>query len=139
MKKDEKDKIIKDLVEEFPIYDEIKFSDLDILEKLKDNPFMIVKYKELYLKEKVEYDKLVSLYDSLVGERYKYYRFDDQKEWTKIEIERYCIPNDKKVLKMKEILRKQEIRMKFFELCAKGMEQQGWRMKSWIDHNKFGG
>jgi hypothetical protein len=47
----EEEKIVKDLLEEHPIYELVRFSDLNLTERLEENPFMIVKYKELYYKE----------------------------------------------------------------------------------------
>lgn len=132
MKKEENE-ILDKLLKEHPIEEEVKFSDLDLSEKQRDNAFMVVKYRDLLIRETIESQRLETLMEKLIGERYKYYRFDDQKEWVKIEIEKYCIPSDKKIIRMKRILRRQDIRVKFFEMCVKAMESQGWRMKGFID------
>lgn len=129
----EEEKIINELREEHPIDEMVKFSDLDLQEKLSDNPYLIVKYRELYYKELAELDRLDDLMEKLAGERYNFYRFEDDREWTKPEIEKYCIPSDKKIQQMKKIMRKQKIRVRFFETAYKAFEQQGWRMKSFID------
>ena len=133
-----RDDMIKELLEEHPIDEMMKFSDLDIMEKLKDNPFYIVKYKEMYYKELAIYNDLEDKYELLVGNQYDYYRFDFDKELTKPEIEKYYLPKDKKVMQMKKILRKQDDRVKFFEMAFKGFEQQGWRIKSYIDAMRGG-
>ena len=139
MNKKERDKIIDDLKADYPIHEEVKFSDIDINEKLKINPFMVVKYQELFIKSEAEYNILMDLYDKWVSERQKHYKFEAQEEWgTKTEIEKYALPADKRVIKMKKILRKQELRMNFFKICAKAHNDAGWRMKEWISNNRFG-
>lgn len=132
------EELLKQLHIEHPIDEMVKFSDLDIADKLTENPYMIVKYRELYYKELAELDKLEMLMDKLTGERYKHYRFEDDKEWTKPEIEKYCIPSDEKVIRMKKIINRQKIRVRFFEMCYRGFEKMQWSMKSFIDTLKGG-
>ena len=76
---------------------------------------------------------LNDLMDKLVGMRYKHYRFEDTNEWKKVEIEQFCIPQDKKILKMKKIIRRQQVRVRFFNMCWKGFEKQNWSMKLFLD------
>ena len=130
--------ILQQLHSEHPIDEMVKFSDLDITEKLSENPYLIVKYRELYYKELARLDELEMLMDKLTGIRYKHYRFEDDKEWTKVEIEKYCLPSDKQIIRMKTIINKQKIRVRFFEMCYKGFEQSGWRMKTFVDTLKGG-
>lgn len=134
----EEEKIVEELLQEHPIHDMVRFSDLDITQKLEENSFHIVKYKELYYKELAVMEKLEMKYEKLVGMRYKHYRFEDNESWTKPEIEKYCIPSDPKVIQMKGIIAKQKARVRFFEICYKGFEQAGWRMKSFIDVMRSG-
>ena len=130
--------ILEKLHHEHPIDEMVKFSDMDISDKLTENPYMIVKYRELYYKELANLDKLEMLMDKLIGERYKYYRFQDDKGYTKVEIEKYCIPSDSKIIQMKKIINNQKIRVRFFEMAYKGFEKMQWSMKSFIDTLKGG-
>jgi hypothetical protein len=132
------DDILKELHEKYPIEELIKFTELDLQEKLQNNPFQIVHYRDLYHKELSHLDHLSDLLDKLIGLRYEYYRFKDDNEWSKVEIEKYCIPKDKKILRMKKIIRGQEVRVRFFEMAYKAFEKQGWSMKSFIDTIKGG-
>jgi len=134
----EESKIIEELKLEHPIDEMVKFSEINIMDRLKENSFMIVKYREHYYLEKSKMEKLDDLYEKLLGLRYKYYRFDDDHAWTKVEIEKYCLPSDSKVLQFKKIMSRQKIRVKFFELCYKGFEQVGWRMKTFSDNLRSG-
>lgn len=128
-----REEILEDLYAEFPIDEMVRFSELDLQEKLQENPFWIVKFRDLYNKAQAEYEYLESLYDKLIGERYDYYRFESERELDKYEIKNYYLPKDKKILQMKSILARQKVRVDFYKMCLQGMEQQGWRMKSFID------
>lgn len=132
------EKIVKELLEEHPILDMMKYSELDIQAKLEKNPYLIVKYKELYFKELSIYESLEDKYDKLLGMRYKHYRFEDDHEWQKKEIEQYCLPSDKKILQMKSIMSRQKARVRFFEMAYRGFEKQQWSMKSFIDTLRSG-
>lgn len=132
------EEILIELHAEHPIDELIKFSEMDIQEKLQQNSFMVVKYKELYHKELANLDKLEMLMEKLIGERYKYYRFEDDRGFTKPEIERYCLPSDEKIVKMKKIINRQMVRVRFFDACWRGFDKQGWSMKSFIDTLKGG-
>jgi DNA helicase TIP49 (TBP-interacting protein) len=132
------EKIVEELLEEHPIMEMVKFSEIDIQEKLSDNPYLIVKYRELYYGELAKLEVLQDKFDKLAGIRYDHYRFENDRELTKPEIERYYLPKDKQVVQMKSILRRQEIRVRFFENCFKGLEKMQWSMKSFIDVLKSG-
>ena len=136
MNKDES--IVKKLLEEFPILDMMKFSELDIQDKLEKNPYWIVKYKDMYHKELSILEDLEMKLEKLNGLRYKWYRFEDDREWAKKEIELYCLPADKKIIQMKKIISKQKNRVRFFEMAFRGFEKQQWAMKSFIDTLKAG-
>lgn len=129
----ENEEILKKLHEDHPIEELIKFSELDIQEKLKVNQFQVVTYKDFYHKEIGRLEHLTDLMDKLVGMRYEYYRFEDTNEWKKVEIEQYCIPKDKKIMKMKKIIRRQQVRVRFFEMCWKAFDKQNWSMKLFLD------
>ena len=132
------DEIVKKLLEEHPIHEMVKFSDLDLQTKLEENTFKIEKNREIYNKELAILEELEDKNEILVGQRYKFYRFEDDREWTKPEIEKYCLPADKKILQMKRILANQKTRVRFFENCYKGFEKQQWSMKSFIDTIRSG-
>jgi len=129
----ERDEILENLLKEHPIHDLVKFDELNIQEALTENDFQTVKYKELYHKEIGKLDELQDLLEKLIGTRYEYYRFEDSHEWTKVEIEKFCIPRDPKVLHMKKIIRKQEVRVRFFEMCWKAFDKRAWSMKMFLE------
>lgn len=131
-------KIIEELKKEYPIDELVKFSEIDIHEKLQNNQFLVIKYKELYYIELNKLEELERKYEALAGIRYKYYRFEDEKEYQKAEIENYCLPSDKKIIEMKKIIARQKIKVRFFEMCWRSLEKQQWNMKVWNDREKQG-
>jgi len=134
----DEEKIFEELKQQYPIDQLIKFDETDIQEKLQDNTFQIIKFKELYYKELDIYEDLERKLEALTGIRYKHYRFNQDEEWSKPEIEKYCLPADKKIIRMKKLLKKQGVRVRFFEMCYKAFEQQGWRMKTYTDRERHG-
>lgn len=132
------EKIIKELKKEHPIDEMVKFSEIDIMEKLQKNTDMVVRYREIYYLEKYKLENIEDMYEKLLGKRYEYYRFEDDREWTKVEIEKYCLPADEKVLKMKKVMARQKIRVRFFETAYKAFEKLQWNMKVYSDNLKAG-
>lgn len=136
--KDELKQIFDQLKAEHNIEELATFTDLDISEKLKSNDMMVVKYKELYYHELNQYEILERKMDALSGLRYKHYRFHDDHEWQKKEIEDYCLPSDERIIKMKKIMQKQQVRVRFFDMCWKAFNSMGWNMKTFTEREKHG-
>ena len=130
--------IFDQLKEQYNIDEQAQFSDLDIAEKLQKNEMMVIKYKELYYAELEKYEILERKMDALKGIRYKHYRFNDDHEWQKKEIEDYCLPSDPKIIAMRKILAKQQVRVRFFDICWKAFNSMGWSMKTFTDRERHG-
>lgn len=133
----EKDEIINELLNEWPIYDDVSYSEFDIADKMQINPYKLMKYQDQLNTERDYYDKLQDLYEKLQGEQYHKYRFEMDEELSKPEIERYYLPKDSKIQKMKKLIRKQKIRVSFFEACVKGLDRQYWSMKEFRENNRL--
>jgi hypothetical protein len=129
--------IFEQLHQEHQIEDIVKFNEIDIAEKLQNNSFLIIKYKELYYEELAKLEILERKMDALKGILYKHYRFNDVHEWQKKEIEDFCIPSDAKMIKMKKIISKQQIRVRFFDTCWRALDKMGWNMKNFTDREKM--
>jgi len=131
-------KELEELKEEHQIEELVKFDETDIQEKLQDNAFRIIQYKEFYYKELDIYENLERKMEALMGMRYKFYKLDVVEEWTKKEIEDYCLPADQKIVSMKKIMKRQKRKVIFFEMAWKALEKQGWNMKVYNDRDKHG-
>lgn len=135
---DELKQIFDELKEEHNIEEMVTFTEIDIADKLKKNEMMIIKYKELYYKELNKYEILERKMEALKGIRFKHYKFNDQHEWQKKEIEEYCFPCDEKIIAMKKLLMKQQIKVRFFDMCYRAFEKLGWSMKTFTDREMRG-
>jgi len=132
------EEIFTELHTEHPIDEMVKFDETDIQEKLQDNIFLLVQYKELYYAELDIYEELERKMDALRGKRYKHYKFDVDEHWEKKEIEDYCLPADEKIIAMKKIMKKQKIKVRFFEMAWKAFDKLSWNMKQFNDRDRRG-
>ena len=64
----EEEKLLKELMEKYPIDKMVKFSEIDIQDKLKENAFQQVKFYDLWITEKIKMEKVEELMEKLVGE-----------------------------------------------------------------------
>ena len=135
---DEIEKILEELKAEHNVDELISFTDIDIQEKLKENSFMVMKYKDLWIKEKATLEDLEDKLNTLISKRYNYYRFEIPENLTKVEIEKYYLPGDKKIIQMKTILRKQQVRVDFFSMIFTGLEKMQWNIKVFSDNERRG-
>lgn len=133
----DRDKIVEYLSNKYPIYDLIKFDEFTLPQKLKENPYLVMKYQDLYLKEKQKLDILQEKFEEKSGEKYHFYRFENDEELTKTEIEKYYLPKDLEIIKYKKLIQVQRIRVEFFKLCATSLDRQYWSIKSFIDSEKL--
>ena len=106
-------------------------------DKLQKNPYLIVIYKEHYLKEKSILDKMISLKEKIIAEQYDHYRFNYDKELRPNEITTYYLNKDKKILQINNLIRKQQWRVDFFDMCVDGLTKQSWAMKSFLESLKL--
>lgn len=136
--KGELKQIFDKLKDEHNIERMVEFSDIDIAEKLQKNELNVIKYKELYYHELNKYEILEGKLNEVKGKRYKHYKFNDDNEWQKKEIEEYCFPADEKIIKLNKLLRRQKVRVRFFEMCYRALGSMGWNMKTFSDREKRG-
>ncbi len=128
---------MKKLKEEYPIEKIVQFDEFNINEKIKENAFMVLNYKELYLKEKNELDRISALRDKIIGQRFDHYRFNFNKELKAIEIKEYYLPQDENVIKINRLYQKQQWRVDFFEMCVDVLVKQGWQIKAFLEEKKI--
>ena len=125
--------IFESLKTEHNIENLVDFSDINIAEKLKENQMMVIKYKELYYNELNKYEILERKMNALKGLKYKHYKFEDDNEWQKKEIEEYCLPSDPQIIALKKLMARQQVRVRFFDICWKAFDKMGWNMKVFSD------
>ena len=135
---EEKEEQIENLKKEWPIEEDISFNEFNIAEKLQNNAFLFTKYQDQLNREKAIMEKLLEIKEKIIGDVYNYYRFEDDRQLQKPEIEKYYLPRDKKILKINAIIRKQQVNVDYFTLCCKALDKVGWNMKNFLEaHRSF--
>ncbi len=122
------DNELKNLYNKFEIENILSFNEFDIQEKLQENAYRILQFGDLLIKEKKKLDELNEARDIYIGNLYDNLRFNNDKNLTKVEIEKYYIPTDKKLHLINSKIRKIETRVRFFEIIVKSLEKQSWNM-----------
>jgi hypothetical protein len=147
----EYNEIIKLLREEHPIDEIVKFDNTNIQDKLSDNSFLIWKYKDLYLQEKATYDKINRLKEEEASRIFQGLRFPKDRgqetdKWIADranndiktqEIKEFYIPCHPNIKKLDNLLKLQQARVDFFELCCSAIDKAGWNMKAFIQAEKI--
>jgi len=138
MSDDEREKILEKLMLEHPILELVSFNELDLQEKLKENTFLTLKYHDLYNMERMLYEEMEEQLEGLMGKRYDHFRFEQDKALTKTEIEKFYLPRDKFVKKMRNVMRNQMVRVEFFDMCFKGLKDLKWNLKEFSTNERMG-
>lgn len=131
------DVIFGKLEEQYNVYDILMFNEFNIKEKLERNAFHIKDFRLKYLQECAKVEQVRDRLDKIVAEKYVALK-EGAVTLSKTEIEKYYLAKDEEILKLKALLRKQEIRAKYFEAICKSFESQGWNMKLWVEGSRGG-
>lgn len=135
---DEYEEIVNDLEARYSIRNQIEgLNEINAQDKLSNLDFKILEYKEMANKEEYILNELNDKMEQLIGMRYDHYRFSFDKNLTKQEIEKYYLPKDKKIILMKNIIKKQEIRYNWFKVCSQVLDKQQWTIKNFIDSTRI--
>lgn len=137
MKPEERDKIIDELRAEYPVEDLVQFNEFDLQDKLQKNAFIYIQYQDLFYKERAHLEHLFSLKERLVGTLYDKFRFHDERKLDKKEIEKYYIPNDKKMIALEKLIDLQKVRVEFFEVISTAINKMGWDIKNYLEAGKI--
>lgn len=133
----EKKELIENLRNEYKIEDDIAFNEFTIQDKLKNHAFLMLRYGEQLERANYDLEKLKELKDKITGDRYHYYRFNYDEGLTKVEIEKYYLVKDDKILKINKLIRLQKIKVDFFSICYKALDKMGWNMKNYLEAHKI--
>lgn len=123
--------ILSKLVNEYDIYPLLEFNELNIKEKIQNNAYYAEQFQMLRIKELQRLKILENMLDRRMAEVYNKYKEENVK-LSKVEIEKYYIPLDKKVQEIQEAIFKQELIFGFFDACYEAFKRQGWSMNQFI-------
>lgn len=132
------DKILNKLQKKYDVYSLLDFNEITIAEKMQKVPFYI---KVFRLKQIQEQKKLELLEDRLKlreSELYNHLKYEDDRNLTKTEIERYYLNLDSKIKEFKKGIYVQKIIVDYFGAVVEAFQNQHWSMKNFIELGKGG-
>ena len=103
----------------------VQFNEFDISEKLQQHAFVLIKWQQKLDNEKFQLDKVRDLLDRVQGEAFERIQRENDMALRSTEIEKYYLPRDNKVKKVKEHLLLQEFIVKYFETGVKAISSMG--------------
>jgi len=131
------DSIFKKLEEEYNVYDLLTFNEFNIQERLQRLSFHMKDFRLKFLQEQSKLSTVEDRLAQMIGDKYISLK-DGAVTLTKTEIERYYLPKDPDLIKLKGLVRKQEMRVKYFETIWQAMDKLQWNMKLFCENGKGG-
>jgi hypothetical protein len=136
MKIEDRDKILTELYNKYKIESDVDFNEFNVREKLISYSSLLLKYKDNLIREKSYLEHLNDLKARLEGRLYDKFKFEGEKTLSKQEIEKYYLPKEEKVIKLKNLIDAQQIVVDFLDMAVKVVDKLNWNMKLFIEGEK---
>jgi len=131
------DSIFRKLEEDYNVYDLLTFNEFNIQDRLERLSFHMKDFRLKYLQEQSKLSTVEDHLNKVVGDKYISLK-EGAVTLTKTEIERYYLPKDADIMKLKGLVRKQEMRVEYFLAVWTAMDKIQWNMKLYCDNSKGG-
>ena len=136
----DEDKILKKLQEEYAEYIEnLNFNEFNVGDRARENAYMVEHFRLLAISEKNKLKRIEEQINTKAGELYNHYKYEDDRELSKVEIERYYLPTNGELNRLKRLYAMQEVKVGFFDVMAESFKSQGFSIKNFLDNLKIGG
>jgi hypothetical protein len=131
------DSIFSKMEADYNVYDLLTFNEFNIQDRLERLSFHMKDFRLKFLQEQGKLNAVEDRLAQVVGDKYIALK-NGEVALTKTEIERYYLPKDVEVMKLRALVRKQELRTKYFEAVWQAMDKLQWNMKLYCDNGKGG-
>jgi len=131
------DTIFKKLEEDYNVYDLLTFNEFNIQDRLERLSFHMKDFRLKFLQESSKLASVEERLDKLVGDKYIALK-NGEVTLSKTEIEKYYLPKDPEIINLRGLVRKQELRTKYFEVCWQAMDKLQWNMKLFCENSRGG-
>lgn len=135
----DENKILEELSKEYDVSELLSYNEFNVGEKLQSNAFYQEQFRLLYISEKQKLTRIQDKFNEMAGQKFDYYKYQDARDLTKTEIEKYYLPSDKELIKYKKLIELQNTRVEFFSALAEAFKSQGFNMRVFVDNLKIGG
>jgi len=128
--------IKEELLDQYPINEQVLFNDFNIEEKLQGQLKLEMQYNDLYIDAQYVFDKIDDILIDKKCELYDYYKFEYERTLSKSEIEDYYIPKHKDIKIINERLELQMVKVNFFKICFSAVKQLRWNIHSYLKNRE---
>lgn len=135
----DENKVLEELSKEYDVSELLSYNEFNVGEKLQSNAFYQEQFRLLYISEKQKLTRIQDKFNEMAGQKFDYYKYQDARDLTKTEIEKYYLPSDKELIKYKKLIELQNTRVEFFSALAEAFKSQGFNMRVFVDNLKIGG
>ena len=132
-----KDELLEKLQKEWSIEEFVDFNEFTLNDRLQRHPFMLMKFQQKLENEKFQLNKLLDLKVKIEGEAFERIQRENDLVLKTSEIEKYYLPRDEKLNKIKETLSLQTFIVSYFEMTVKVLNSMSWTLKNFIDSYKI--
>jgi hypothetical protein len=106
-------------------------------EKSRSVPSVFQKVLNIYYNTVKEYKMAKVILSSKIGERYRFYKEDWNRELSKIEIESYYIPAEEEITDIRKTIAILESQIKYLEETIANIKSMSFNIKNYIELKKF--
>jgi hypothetical protein len=122
---------------DYNVYDLLTFNEFNIQDRLERLSFHMKDFRLKFLQEQGKLNSVEDRLAQVVGDKYIALK-NGEVTLSKTEIEKYYLPKDTEVMNLRALVRKQEMRTKYFEAVWQAMDKLQWNMKLYCDNGKGG-
>jgi len=132
----ERENLLKELREQYPIEEEIDFNDFNIEERLQSQLRLEMKYWDLLSAEKFHLSELESKMVDIRFKVYDHFRFEYERTLTKTEIELFYLPGHADIKEIQKRIDIQQVKVDYFKLCYNAVKQLQWNIKTYLKNRE---
>lgn len=136
---DKKAEILEKLKSEWDIEEFVQFNEFNVGEKLQKHAYMLVNHLQKLENEKFQLQKLESLLEQVEGEAFERILLNSDVTLKSSEIQKFYIPRDEKVKRVKKAILLQKFVVSYFEITTKTLTGMGYSLKNFVDTLKWNG
>ena len=131
------DNVFSKLEEEYNVYDLLTFNEFNIQDRLERLSFHMKDFRLKFLQEQGKLAQVEDHLNKVTADKYIALK-EGSVTLSKTEIEKYYLAKDEEVLNLRGLVRKQEMRVNYFEAVWHAMDKLQWNMKLYCDNGKGG-
>ena len=131
------DTIFSKLEEQYNVYDLLTFNEFNIQDRLERLSFHMKDFRLKFLQEQSKLNAVQDRLDKEIGDKYVALK-SGEVTLSKTEIEKYYLPKDPDIMKLKGLVRKQEMKTEYFSAVWSAMDKLQWNMKLYCDNGRGG-